>query len=406
MDFKNLFKKSSSLIGGASKTFKIFQKKVNKLKEQIREQEEHLDEIDSKTSKKKQKTERMTVDLSINSVVKSTLAIMAILALAYFLYEIKSTIIIFFASLFLASVINPGVDFLQKYKIPRYIGVFITYFLVFAILIYIIVSMVPIILEQLSGIAETIGVKELSNIINEIQVLIQSFLVKYDDWITLIQEVLKEEKMIAVLKESFGQLEGVFKGIMLFFATIANVVMVLFITFFIVIDKKNLHAFFISLFPSRHGTYLADKTHIIQSKIGDWIRGQLLLGITMGLITFIVFKILGIKYAMTLAFISAIAEFIPYVGPLITFALAGLIAINQGVVTFMWLCFGYIIIQAAEGNILVPLIMRKSVGMNPITVIVSMLVGWEFWGIPGMIIAIPLAKIVSIFIEDYRGRLK
>lgn len=412
MALRKLIKKSGSFINGATKTVKGFQNKMHKLKDKLKEREEKHAHLQLKQISKEKAVERMVVDLSVNSVVKSTFSIIGILLLVYFLYLIQSILLIFFVSLFLASVFNPGVDFFQRRGIPRPIGLIICYLFVLALLIFLVGSLVPIIIEQVKEIASNIGIY-----VNVLFNDENATLPFADKWMPLANDLwstVDREQIIASLQtalENLGAKLGdwtgnAFGAVIAISAGLLNMVMVLFITFFIVIDKKNLHSFFLSLFPSKHGGYLSTKIHIMQEKIGDWIRGQLLLGLIMGIITFIAFKVLGIKYATTLALISGISEFVPYVGPIVTFASAALIAINQGTTTFLLLIVAYLIIQTIEGNVLVPLIMSKSVGINPIIVIIAMLVGWQFLGILGMIIAVPLAKIISIFVEDYRGRLK
>lgn len=412
MPIRKLFKKSSRFAKNASKTLQGLQDTVGKLKKKLEEREVNKDKFETLPRQKERKQERMTVDLSVISVVKSTLAVIAILALTYLFYEVRSILLIFFTALFLASVINPGVDFLQRYKIPRSFGVVVIYILALALIIFIVGSLVPIIIEQVKEIGNNIGTYV--NILFNGEDVNLPFA---DTWVPLVNDLwsaVDREQIISTIQtalENVGKILGdwtgnAFGAIIAISAGILNMVMILFITFFIVIDKQNLHSFFLSLFPSRHGDYLSTKIHTIQEKIGDWIRGQLLLSIAMGTISFIAFKILGIKYATTLALISGISEFVPYVGPIITFSSAALIAINQGTTTFLLLIVAYVIIQTIEGNVLVPLIMSKSVGINPIIVIIAMLMGWQFLGVPGMIIAVPLAKIVSIFIEDYRGKVK
>jgi len=412
MSLKNFIKKSSKLVKETSQTFKGFQKKVNKLKNNLKDRKGISRSISIEPHKKDIKTERMVVDLSVNSVAKSTFTIISILVLVYFLYLIKSILLIFFVSLFLASVFNPGVDFFERKGISRSIGLVICYILVLALLIFLVGSLVPIIIEQIKEITNNIGIY-VNTLFNDENINLPFA----NKWMPLINDLwstVDREEIILTLKttlENLGSKLGDWTGnalgaIITISAGLLNMVMVLFITFFIVIDKQNLHSFFLSLFPSRHGGYLSTKIHTMQEKIGDWIRGQILLSIVMGIISFIAFKILGIKYATTLALISGISEFVPYVGPIVTFASAALIAINQGTTTFLLLIVAYVIIQTLEGNVLVPLIMSKSVGINPIIVIIAMLVGWQFLGILGMILAVPLAKIIAIFVEDYQGRVK
>ena len=149
--------------------------------------------------------------------------------------------------------------------------------------------------------------------------------------------------------------------------------------------------------------------------MGEWIRGQLLLAVAMGILTFIFFSIIKLDYALTLSMLSALAEFIPYFGPIITFTSAALIALNQDPVLVIWLIPAYTILQLLEGNVLVPLIVGRAVGLNPIVVIFALLtgasLGYTLGGgvglaVVGMIIAVPTANIISLFVEDYTGKNK
>lgn len=413
MPLRKLIKKSVRFLNDATKTFQAVQEKVNALKEKAKEKEKIFETVEKHSPQKNQNyPEKIIVDLSVRSVSKSTFTVIGIVVLVYFLYLIKSILLIFFVSLFLASVFNPGVDFLEKYKIPRSVGLIIFYLLVLALLVFFVVSLVPIIIEQVNEIANNLGIY-INTLFNG-----ESLNLPFSEkWMPLLNDLwssVDRQQIISTLQSALkttvsklGDMTGNILGVIVSIsAGVLNMIMVLFITFFIVIDKKNLQTFFLSLFPSRHGDYLSSKIHVIQGKIGDWIRGQMLLSLVMGLITFIAFKLIGLKYATTLALVAGISEFIPYIGPIITFSSAALIAVNQSFTTFLWLIPAYVMTQTIEGNIMVPLIMSRSVGINPIIVIIAMLVGWQFLGILGMIIAIPLAKIISIFVEDYRGRVK
>jgi predicted PurR-regulated permease PerM len=135
----------------------------------------------------------------------------------------------------------------------------------------------------------------------------------------------------------------------------------------------------------------------------------------MGVLTFVVFKIIRLDYAPTLAMVSAIAEFIPYLGPIITFSAAALIALNQEPVLVLWLIPAYAVIQFIESDILAPLIIGRSVGLNPTVIMFALLSGATLgaklggglaFGFIGMIIAVPVANIISIFVEDYTVKNK
>ena len=124
----------------------------------------------------------------------------------------------------------------------------------------------------------------------------------------------------------------------------------------------------------------------------------------VGGIAYVGLSIIGVKYALTLAIVAGLAEFLPYIGPMIAFATAAPVAFNESMVQGFWVIGFYSALQIFEGNIIVPLIMRKAVGLPPIVTILALLIGWQFLGIIGMVLSVPLASIIAIFVEDFRER--
>ncbi|MBT4092056.1 MAG: AI-2E family transporter, partial [Deltaproteobacteria bacterium] len=181
-----------------------------------------------------------------------------------------------------------------------------------------------------------------------------------------------------------------------------NLVLVFFLIFFMVVDKNNLHDFFQALFPKKYGAYISKRIEEIQKQIGAWLRGTLLLSLIMFVITFIGLFLIGMgKFALTLALIMGIGEMIPYIGPLIFLVFSLPIAFSLTWVTVVKLLIFYAVLQTLEGNVLVPAVMNKVVGLSPIIVILVLIVGWHFLGIIGAIIAVPVTTAVAMFVRDY-----
>lgn len=296
------------------------------------------------------------------------------------------------------------------------------YLVVLGIIVVIFTSLVPIIADQISSLALSIrdmilnlvsGENPDSWFIRKIQPLANQIWENVDQTQVLssLTNTLKEvgSKLTDFAGNAIGAIFAIFNGLF-------NMMLVLIITFFMVLNKRHTTNFFQSLFPHRYSAYISEKTKQISIRIGEWIRGQLLLALSMAVLTFIIFKIIGLNYALTLSMVSALGEFIPYLGPLITFISAALIALNQDPVLVLWLIPAYAVIQFLEGNIMVPLIVGRSVGLNPIVVLFALLAGGTIGvklgdgsiglGLVGMIIAVPVANIIALFIEDYTEKKK
>ncbi len=399
------------------------QKKIDELREklQILSKKEHHLEKEEKALRKhaKSQTKEIKVVVSVESVVKATIAIFLLIALVQVLGMIKSIIIIFLVALFLAATITPAVDKLHEHKVPRPLGIVLIYLVVIGIFVVMFSNLVPIIADQISQLA--VSVRDMiQNLVNnpnpdswfmqQLQPYANQLWLNVDQ-AEIISQLSNTLKSIASQLTSFagnaiGAIFTIFNGIF-------NLLLVLIITFFMVVNSKHTSDFFHSLFPHRYSAYISLKSKQISMRIGEWIRGQLLLAIAMSILTFIIFSIIGINYALTLALLSGLAEFIPYLGPLITFGSAALIALNQDPILILWLIPAYAIIQFLEGNVLVPLIVGRAVGLNPVVVIFALLVGASIGSqiggslglaVVGMIIAVPIANIVSLFVEDYTGK--
>jgi len=344
------------------------------------------------------------------------------LAIVYFLYEIKSLLITFFISLFFAAALDPVIDWLEKKHIPRGVGLIFIFVILFGVIVTVIASMVPIIIDQLLSLLSrlTEAIFEFFQNLQDGEALkflpdnMQTWLINSLESINfdmVINQTLKNLSGIAdqikniasgSIKTLGSTVEAGVNVTMSIASGLFNVVLILFLTFFMTVDKGSLNDFFHSLFPKRYGAYITEKTKAIQTQIGGWMRGQILLSLIMFLTTFIGLLLIGMKqYALTLALIMAIGEFIPYVGPLLFLLFALPIAFGMSFSVVVKLVIFYGILQFVEGNVFVPAVMKKAVGLSPIVVLLVLLIGFQFLGILGAIIAVPVTTAIAIFIKDY-----
>lgn len=332
--------------------------------------------------------------------------------LAEFIYEIRDIILIFFVALLFSAALDPTVDNLEKKHIPRGISIILIYLIIFTVLAIFISNFIPLVASQIIELSSRVG--ELVNnltqngksdlpFIDKIKPLISQFLESADRQ-TLIEGVKTAllkigERLQDVAGNAWNALKFVFNGIF-------NVILVLVITFFMTLEQKGLNNFIRSLFPARHENYIIAKTDAVKIKIGAWLRGQVVLSLSIGILVTIGLLILGVEYAATLGMIAAITEFIPYIGPIMAAIPALLIALNESPFLALWVLITYVIIQELENNILVPIIMRQAVGLSPIIIMFAMLVSAKFLGVLGIILAVPVTTIIWIFVKDYTKKRK
>ena len=184
----------------------------------------------------------------------------------------------------------------------------------------------------------------------------------------------------------------------------AAVLTLLFLVFFWLTERPRLQRYALAFVPIERREGVRDAWNEVESRLGLWVRGQLLLMAAIGLATGVAYTLIGLPAALLLAVIAALAEVIPMVGPLIGAIPALLIATTISPETALLTLAVYLVIQLVEGNVLVPIVMRNSVGLSPFLVLVSILIGWTTGGPLGAVVAVPLVAGLEVVLGRLQDR--
>ncbi|MEO8273285.1 MAG: AI-2E family transporter [Chloroflexota bacterium] len=184
----------------------------------------------------------------------------------------------------------------------------------------------------------------------------------------------------------------------------AALVTLLVLVFFWLTERSRLQRYGLAFVPARRRAGIRDGWNEVEARLGLWVRGQLILMLTIGVATGIAYSLLGLPAALLLALIAALTEVIPIVGPLIGAVPALLIATTVSPETVLLTLGVYVLLQLIEGNVLVPIVMRNSVGLSPFVVLVSLLVGGAVAGILGAIVAVPIAAGITVVLGRLQDR--
>ena len=139
----------------------------------------------------------------------------------------------------------------------------------------------------------------------------------------------------------------------------------------------------------------------VEERLGAWVRGQVTLAFTIGLSTFFGLTLLGIPYTFPLAILAGLLEIVPIIGPIIAAIPAILVAFTISPLLALATAALYFIIQQVEANLVVPLVMRKAVGLPPLVTIIGLMIGGKLGGIGGAILAIPIFVTLETIIKEY-----
>ena len=193
---------------------------------------------------------------------------------------------------------------------------------------------------------------------------------------------------------------GIFSFLISLFGGIISFFIILVITFYLVVEEDGMKRFIRSLTPTQHRPYISQLINKMQLKMGHWLRGQLLLSVIIFFMVFIVLSIFGIKYALILALTAGIFEIIPYLGPLISAIPAVFFAFAQSPSKALLVLVLYFVIQRIENDIIVPKVLGKSIGLNPLVVILAILIGARVGGAIGALLAVPVVTALSVYFDD------
>ncbi len=358
----------------------------------------------------------LIVGIQLASVVKAALAIFAIYIAGTVLFLLIDKLIVLLLAFFLSMVIDASVRSLERMKIPRSISVLIVFVVFLSIAIFLVASLIPIVATQIQDLAKFINSRA-DQFLAEPRITVPIFSIGLNEQLTVIMKELLQSFDIQTRADALGQFganlssaaqTSVYFVVQLagsVFNFLVNFVLILFLTFFIQMEKEKITDFIRFFFPRYLRNYFDTKAEAVYRKMSQWTQGQLILCLSVGVLIFIALEVLGMPYALTLALLAGFTEFIPVMGPLIAAVPAVLIAMTQfGFMFGFIVAIVYYVVQLCENHILVPLIMKHAVGLSPIVIMFGMLVGVSFPDtinpILGVILAVPISTIIAIFIED------
>jgi predicted PurR-regulated permease PerM len=334
-------------------------------------------------------SKKINIDISSSSIFK----ILIVIFLVWILYLIRDVVAILLFAFILVSILEPAVNWLRYRKFPKTLSVILVYLILLSIFALIIALIVPPITNQVDQLSTTFPFYwqkfsiEFRNI--------GQFLDQYG----VGQEI---ENAFKNLKYSIPQTTtGIFSQVGHFLAGIFSLFIVLVITFYILVEENATKRILHSILPNQYLPYTNQVLSRIQNKLGLWLRGQLILSFIVGLLVYIGLLFLHVKYALILGIIAGLLEFIPYMGPTFSGILAVVLTFFQSPIKALLVIILYVFVQLVENNLLIPNIMRRAVGLNPVVSITALLVGGSLGGVIGAILAIPVTTALSVFAQDF-----
>lgn len=338
-------------------------------------------------------------NITINISTNTLLRILLIGVLVFAFIKLIDIVLIVLTAIVIASFVESGAAKLKRFIKNRTMLVFLIYIVTITIFISLSSVFVPVFVSEMSSLVSSLGqyIPD-SSILNSFQPDTISGAKTVVHTLTSnasIGDVIKStQSLITTLSGGFFDIFGqAFGGAL-------NLSLIVIISFYLSVKEKGIENFLRIITPADSEEYIIDLWQRTERKIGLWVQGQMLLGIIIGLLVYLGLTILGVKYSLVLAIITAFCELVPFgiylaVIPAVLFSyLDG--GVSLGLMVFIL----YLILHQFENYLIYPLIIKKVIGISPLVVILSILIGANLIGFWGVVLAIPCAVCLLEFMDD------
>ncbi|HDZ7593010.1 TPA: AI-2E family transporter [Staphylococcus aureus] len=301
-------------------------------------------------------------------------------------------------SLILFYLFNPIVNMMERYRIPRVAGISIIYLAVVSVITLIVNLLIPIIGSQVDSLVKN-SPQYLEKLINSIDKIanntfFSSYYSQINDWLNSLPK--KIPSMLSEFTDGFGS------KIATFAETIANIGVVIvtapFVLFFMLKDGHHFKEFSTNIMPPKFRKDFHDLLEKMSVQVGSYIQGQIIVSFCIGILLFIGYSVIGLKYSLVLASIAAVTSVVPYLGPTIAISPAIVIAAITSPWMLLKLAVVWTLVQFVEGHFISPNIMGKTLKIHPLTIIFILLCAGKLLGIVGVILGIPGYAILKVLV--------
>src|SRR3989344_4084606 len=297
--------------------------------------------------------------------------IIAFLALLWALYQIRGVILLAFIGVILMSALNPGVDWLERWRVPRVVTILLFYILIIAGVSGVVAILIPPLVEQTSKL-----------------IAVTPQLLSRWGWLRVDSTVLIQQ-LGSVPSNVLRLAVGAVNNVIVVFTLLV-------FTFYLMMERRNLKHHLRVAFGS-DGEAKAEKfVDDIERELGRWIRGQLFNMTLVGILCYLGLRLLGVEFALPLAIRAGLFEIIPNLGPIVSAIPAMIIALSTNPTLAVGVAALYFAVQQLQAQVITPNVMRHAVGFNPLATMIALIGGYALAGVAGTILSIPTILVGQV----------
>lgn len=343
-----------------------------------------------------------------SKIVKNFLTLSVLLFLVWFLHSISNLLLPFIIAFLLAYILNPLVQYLGKKNFSRTLSSLLIILLFLGTVILLIIFLAPTIAFQFSEL-----IALLPHAIQDLGVWFDKVLLPKAAELGFpaqsIQDKLLNElpaRLEQIVSTLLNSLSGLFTGLSIILTQVVNIILIPFLTFYLLKDFDEIKALVKSLFPYASREKASDYYRKVDNLMGSFLRGSLICAIIHGIGVYIFLALLGVKFSIFLSALSALLNVIPYVGLLLSIFITVIVALfsEDPGLQIPLIILLYLAQNLLETSYIIPRIIGNRIGLHPALLILSLMVFGYFFGFVGMLIAMPVVSILIMFYKEWQAK--
>lgn len=334
----------------------------------------------------------MTSNDKVDIGTRLLLRAMLLVGGVYLLYLLRDVVIVVLFAVLTAAALIPAINKLRAWGLSRTAAVILTYTVLFLVGVTLVGIFIPVLFIEIKEFLSHWPqyTEQLSMLLSGWDTYTQNLGLSFDKQVLLAN-------LEGSMSEWFG---GFFSTTIGFFQGFIHAIGFFFLALYLSLEEKGIEKFFLILTPDEYHKHALSLASRMQGKVSQWLLGQVLLMMIAFVIYYIGLLIIGVPYALAIAFFGGLMEIIPYIGPVLAAIPAIIIGLLYSPGLGLAALIFYLIAHQVEAHIIAPQVMKRSANLNPVVLIIAILVGIELGGPLGVILAVPMTMVLSVFVED------
>ncbi len=337
-------------------------------------------------------------NITLERVIKFGIGIAALAVIGLILYNYATLVLYLILAMILSYVLDPTVNWLQRNRVNRTFSIALTLTAVILIFVYISTSIIPIVAEQMVVLTSQLDIRNIEMIATKVEAKLSA------DY-KFIPEGFLSDSISRILNDlfDFNIFSNVLSDVVSLFTDIFSAVLVVpFAAFFFLKDGSNIRRDVLTLVPNKYFETTLTLIDKIEKRLSIYFRSVLIQSLLVALASWGTLSIAGLNNSLSVGIAVGVANTIPYFGPIIGYILSVIISIIEtGDFSLVLVCLlAIFLVQMLDNILLQPMLFSRSADMHPVAILFIILIGAETAGVLGMLVAIPIATVIKITINQ------